>query len=123
MSDYPVVTQNLYMDYGRTCTMLGKELAVDDITMAVPAGACFGLFGVNGAGKTTVFQILGGKLMAWSGSAHLNGYNVIALARQVRVESLNLPVVNRVSLCLKYRYHSKCYFSIPSKYNNSKWII
>ena len=101
MSDYPVVIQDLYKDYSRTCTMTGKELTVNDITMAVPAGACFGLFGVNGAGKTTVFQILAGNLVATSGSAHLDGYDVIALAKQVCVETLHLPVDNRVSLCLK----------------------
>ena len=71
--------------------MPGQELALDDITMAVPAGECLGLFGVNGAGKTTVFQILAGNLTATSGSAFLDGYDVIALAKQVRVVTLRLP--------------------------------
>lgn len=35
-------------------------LAVDDVALAVQPGECFGLLGVNGAGKTTIFKMLTG---------------------------------------------------------------
>ena len=35
-------------------------LAVDNVALAVHPGECFGLLGVNGAGKTTIFKMLTG---------------------------------------------------------------
>ena len=37
-------------------------LAVDNVALAVQPGECFGLLGVNGAGKTTIFKMLTGTL-------------------------------------------------------------
>ena len=34
--------------------------AVDQLWMGIPPGECFGLLGVNGAGKSTVFRMLTG---------------------------------------------------------------
>ncbi|XP_051871428.1 ATP-binding cassette sub-family A member 13-like [Pristis pectinata] len=43
--------------------------AVRGITMGVPIGECFGLLGVNGAGKTSTFKILTGDIGPSSGHA------------------------------------------------------
>lgn len=53
---------------------MGRQLAVDSVSLGVPAGECFGLLGVNGAGKTTTFQMLTGDIQPSSGDATLNGY-------------------------------------------------
>ena len=37
-------------------------LAVDNVALAVHPGECFGLLGVNGAGKTTIFKMLTGAV-------------------------------------------------------------
>jgi ABC-2 type transport system ATP-binding protein len=47
--------------------------AVDHVSFAVPAGACFGLLGPNGAGKTTTIEILEGILPPTSGEVRYRG--------------------------------------------------
>ncbi|XP_074154864.1 glucosylceramide transporter ABCA12 [Sminthopsis crassicaudata] len=44
-----------------------KIIAVNNISIGIPAGECFGLLGVNGAGKTTIFKMLTGDIIATSG--------------------------------------------------------
>ena len=39
----------------------GSFAAVNELSLAVKEGECFGLLGVNGAGKTTAFNVLTGK--------------------------------------------------------------
>ena len=46
-----VVTEGLSKDYG-------KLHALTDVSLAVPRGALFGLLGANGAGKTTMLDLL-----------------------------------------------------------------
>lgn len=47
---------------------LGKfKVAVDNISIAIEKGEVFGLLGVNGAGKTTMFKILSGEIISSSG--------------------------------------------------------
>ena len=36
-------------------------LAVDNVALGVQSGECFGLLGINGAGKTTIFKMLTGR--------------------------------------------------------------
>ena len=38
----------------------GEILAVDNLTLAIRAGTCFGLLGPNGAGKSTTLEMLQG---------------------------------------------------------------
>ena len=44
-----------------------KKKAVDNISFAVRRGECFGLLGLNGAGKSTTFKMLTGQLKPTSG--------------------------------------------------------
>ena len=36
----------------------GAAVAVDDVTLSIPAGSVFGLLGPNGAGKTTTIRMI-----------------------------------------------------------------
>ncbi|GAB1295814.1 ATP-binding cassette sub-family A member 13 [Apodemus speciosus] len=47
----------------------GKIKAVRGISLGIPRGECFGLLGVNGAGKSTTFKILNGETLPSSGYA------------------------------------------------------
>ena len=51
-------------------------MAVNDVSFQVGRGEIFGLIGPDGAGKTSVLQILAGVLRASSGSAMLDGITV-----------------------------------------------
>ncbi|XP_053233210.1 glucosylceramide transporter ABCA12 [Podarcis raffonei] len=39
-----------------------RIVAVKNVSIGIPAGECFGLLGVNGAGKTTIFKMLTGDI-------------------------------------------------------------
>jgi ABC-2 type transport system ATP-binding protein len=54
----------------------GEHLAVDDLTLTVPAGSCFGLLGPNGAGKTTTIRVLNTLLPAQAGEVKVFGLDV-----------------------------------------------
>tara|TARA_R110000851_G_scaffold181511_2_gene329729 strand:- start:218652 stop:219536 length:885 start_codon:yes stop_codon:yes gene_type:complete len=47
--------------------------AVDDISFAIPKGACFGLLGPNGAGKTTTIEMAEGITTPSSGEIYYKG--------------------------------------------------
>ncbi|CAB3983284.1 ATP-binding cassette sub-family A member 2 isoform X4 [Paramuricea clavata] len=54
----------------------GNHLAVDRLCLGIQQGECFGLLGVNGAGKTSTFKMLTGDTSVTSGDAYLNSHSV-----------------------------------------------
>jgi ABC-2 type transport system ATP-binding protein len=50
-----------------------NTVALDRLTLEVPAGSVFGLLGPNGAGKTTFLRIAMGLVLPDSGRIHLDG--------------------------------------------------
>jgi ABC-2 type transport system ATP-binding protein len=54
----------------------GDHLAVDDLSLSVAPGSCFGLLGPNGAGKTTTIRVLNTLLPVQSGTVRAFGINV-----------------------------------------------
>jgi ABC-2 type transport system ATP-binding protein len=54
----------------------GWLTAVDDVTLAVPAGQVIGLLGPNGAGKTTTIKMACGLIVPTAGTIRINGYDV-----------------------------------------------
>ena len=62
----------------------GALTAVDALTMSVEPGEVFGLVGPNGAGKTTTIKMLTTLLPPTSGSARIEGFDVIRQAAEVR---------------------------------------
>jgi ABC-2 type transport system ATP-binding protein len=59
-------------------------VAVDKLDIIVDSGEIFGLLGPNGAGKTTVINMLCTILKPTSGSAKVNGFDIVKEATQVR---------------------------------------
>ena len=59
-------------------------MAVDHLSLGIPHGECFGLLGQNGAGKTTTFRILTGDETMTSGSAIIDGFDVVTDVADVR---------------------------------------
>ncbi|KAM7035903.1 ATP-binding cassette sub-family A member 13 [Passerculus sandwichensis] len=46
-----------------------KNTAVENISLGIPRGECFGLLGTNGAGKSTTFKMLTGDIIPSAGRA------------------------------------------------------
>ncbi len=62
----------------------GSLKAVDSLEITVESGEIFGLLGPNGAGKTTVVSMLCTILKPTSGTATVNGFDIIREANKVR---------------------------------------
>jgi ABC-2 type transport system ATP-binding protein len=58
--------------------------AVDGVDLKIPRGEVFGLLGPNGAGKTTTIRMLCTLLEPTSGTARVNGFDVVRQASLVR---------------------------------------
>ena len=59
-------------------------VALDNLSLQVPAGSLYGLLGPNGAGKTTALRILCTLLAPDSGSVRVGGVDALAEPRAVR---------------------------------------
>lgn len=55
--------------------------ALDNLNLAIPAGRVFGLLGSEGAGKTTLVEIMGGLVEPTGGTICLNGHPLAPGAR------------------------------------------
>lgn len=62
----------------------GNVKAVDDVSFEVKKGELFGLIGPDGAGKTSIFRILTTLLLADSGTATVEGFDVVKDYQQIR---------------------------------------
>jgi ABC-2 type transport system ATP-binding protein len=79
MSDFAVEALDLVRTFKD-----GEVHALDGVSMRVPRGQVFGLLGPNGSGKTTMIRILSTILSPTSGSATVNGFNVVDHPDDVR---------------------------------------
>ena len=55
----------------------GNFVAVDDVSLSIPAGEFFGFLGPNGAGKTTTIKMMTGLFTPTSGSIIINGFDIV----------------------------------------------
>jgi len=62
----------------------GSLTAVDSVNIKVEQGGIFGLLGPNGAGKSTIISMLCTILKPTSGTALVNGYDIVKFPSQVR---------------------------------------
>ncbi|MFO7584622.1 MAG: ATP-binding cassette domain-containing protein [Anaerolineales bacterium] len=58
--------------------------AVDGVSLQIERGEIFGLLGPNGAGKSTTIRMLCTLLEPTSGTAHVNGFDIVRQANEVR---------------------------------------
>lgn len=79
-----VETQGLTKSYG-------KLVALDYVSLSVPEGSLFGLIGPDGAGKTTLYQILTTLLSPDEGNAIVAGLDVAKDYRRLRAEIGYMP--------------------------------
>lgn len=77
MTDAMITTQNLSKAFG-------DNLAVDQLSLSIPAGEVFGLLGPNGAGKTTTIRMLSALISPTGGKATVAGFDIEEHGQNVR---------------------------------------
>ncbi|MDD5361693.1 MAG: ABC transporter ATP-binding protein [Ignavibacteria bacterium] len=75
--EYAVSVKNISKSFDET-------KAVDDISFDVKHGELFGFIGPDGAGKTTLFRMLTTLLLPGSGSAVVDGFDIVKDYKKIR---------------------------------------
>jgi ABC-2 type transport system ATP-binding protein len=91
----------------------GERMALADCSFQVDTGTVFGLVGPNGAGKTTTLRILAGLLQPTSGTASVDGVDVVAHPQEVRERVGWMPdffgVYDRMTAREYLTFYASCY--------------
>ena len=77
--------KNLTKRYGR------DAVALENVSLSIETKGIFALLGRNGAGKTTLIRILATELQPSSGSASINGMDVMRNAGKIREQIAVMP--------------------------------
>jgi ABC-2 type transport system ATP-binding protein len=93
------------------CKRFGDFVAVDSLNFSVEHGEVFGLLGPNGAGKSTLIRMLTTLVPPTSGTARVNGFDIVRQANDVRqsigvipqamTSDLDLTAVENMSIFAK----------------------
>ncbi|XP_052824141.1 phospholipid-transporting ATPase ABCA3 [Octopus bimaculoides] len=83
--------------------LYGSFMAVNHISVGIPAGECFGLLGINGAGKTSTFKMLTGDERISSGMIYINGVSLKTNIRQIQRYVGYCPQFDALIECLTAR--------------------
>jgi ABC-2 type transport system ATP-binding protein len=104
MSQLDIEVENLTKRFG-------DFVAVDSLNFAVEHGEIFGLLGPNGAGKSTLIRMLTTLVPPTSGTARVNGFDIVRQANGVRqsigvipqamTSDLDLTAVENMSIFAK----------------------
>src|SRR5262245_7764320 len=65
------------IDIANVTKRYGPKVAVQDLTLHVPAGELFAFLGPNGAGKTTTIKMLCGLLFPSAGTVTVGGFDLV----------------------------------------------
>uniref|UniRef100_A0A8D2JSN9 ABC transporter domain-containing protein n=1 Tax=Sciurus vulgaris TaxID=55149 RepID=A0A8D2JSN9_SCIVU len=76
----PLVVKEVSKVYNKEVPLL----AVNKVSFTVQAKECFGLLGINGAGKTSIFKMLTGQKPITSGNAFVRGLSISSDLGKVR---------------------------------------
>jgi ABC-2 type transport system ATP-binding protein len=106
---FDVEVNNLTKRFGDFC-------AVDSLNFTVNHGEVFGLLGPNGAGKSTLLRMLTTLVPPTSGTAMINGFDIVRAANDVRKSIGVIPQALTSDLDLSARENMSIYaklYSIP----------
>ncbi|XP_043833751.1 phospholipid-transporting ATPase ABCA7 isoform X3 [Dromiciops gliroides] len=82
-----------------------KKPAVDHLCVGIPPGECFGLLGVNGAGKTSTFRMVTGDTPMSGGEAILMGYSILSDLQAAQSHMGYCPQFDAITELLTGREH------------------
>lgn len=101
-----IVVKRLTKIYGN------DKLAVDKLSFGIPAGQCFGLLGINGAGKTSTMAMLTAEFPPNDGDAWLGGHSVVTRPEETRRRIGYCPQFDAHFTNMTGREHVELYASI-----------
>jgi len=78
------LSSSVIVDVKNLKKQYGEFPAVDGLSFSIEEGEVFGLLGPNGAGKTTTLHMLATILRPTSGTASINGYDIVRQPSKVR---------------------------------------
>jgi ABC-2 type transport system ATP-binding protein len=91
----------------------GERLAVDQLTLGIPAGTVFGFLGPNGAGKTTTVRMLTALIGPTGGTALVNGHPLgegnQAIRRSVGILTETPGLYDRLTAVQNLRFFARLY--------------
>uniref|UniRef100_A0A8C5STU4 P-type phospholipid transporter n=1 Tax=Laticauda laticaudata TaxID=8630 RepID=A0A8C5STU4_LATLA len=82
-----------------------QKPAVDRICVGIPPGECFGLLGVNGAGKSSTFKMLTGDTDVTGGDAFLKGNSILSNIEEVHQNMGYCPQFDAIQELMTGREH------------------
>ncbi len=81
----------------------GKHIAVRDVSFTIRDGEIIGFLGPNGAGKSTIMNILTGYLSPTTGSAKIDGYDILENPKEAKKRIGYLPEIPPLYLDMTVR--------------------
>lgn len=115
-SGYDVIRVDKFSKtYNRNCQTVR---AVEGVSFGLDYGECFGLLGVNGAGKSTTFKSLTGDITPTTGEINIQGFNIQKEFTSARKLIGYCPQVDAIFPLLTVREHLDFYAKvkgIPTK--------
>lgn len=89
-----------------------SKVAVNHLSVAVKRNSCFGLLGINGAGKSTTMAMLTGNVRPTSGDAFVNGHSICDSMQDVRKDIGFCPQFDSLSESLTAYENLRMYAKI-----------
>merc|ERR1711871_1847937 len=90
----------------------GGKFAVRGVSLGIPNGECFGLLGINGAGKSSTLSMLSGEFAPSGGHAWLAGMDIFTDIHQCRRKIGYCPQFDALFELLTAREHLQLYARI-----------
>jgi ABC-2 type transport system ATP-binding protein len=69
----------------------GPKVAVDQLSLTIPAGMLYGFLGVNGAGKTTTLRMISGLIRPDAGEIRVCGIDAVAEPQRAKQPLAYIP--------------------------------
>ena len=77
----------MLLELARINKRFGAVVVADEVDLAVAVGEALGIIGANGAGKTSLFNLVAGVLKPDSGVVRLDGHDITGLTARARCKA------------------------------------
>lgn len=102
--------------------IVGRDKALDGVSLIIPDGCIYGFLGSNGAGKSTLMRMMCGVYKTESGSIKIDGQEVYNNSQaKEKIFFVNDETIEYVKFTLNsLAYYYKCYYS--DTFNNDVFL-